>query len=212
MQKILKYIIVIILVVIIVVFVVSVNMRKEKKESIKNVLPSSSTKENTKSILPNSFTLELKADYTSSGATRNYNGKLTFLNSTLVNGSENYFVGQGGGCKTNCNRIAECLIKNQQWVDKTSGGKCEINTYVSLSKEGIEQQIKTKEILPIEDFNNCPHNSTCYQIVEPKVVEDQKIDCPIGKNFFNESCICPSPWNIRIGDLKNGFHCVGMPK
>lgn len=38
-------------------------------------------------------------------------------------------------------------------------------------------------------------------------------NCPIGGQvFFDQSCTCPAPWNIKIGNLQTGFNCVGMPK
>jgi len=40
----------------------------------------------------------------------------------------------------------------------------------------------------------------------------QELDCPTGKTFFEEDCVCPAPWNLRIGDPSQGFLCVGMPQ
>jgi len=145
--------------------------------------------------LPGAFTMELKGDYSSSGATRNYSGNVTFFNNILVNGLESYFVGEGGICKNNCNRTTECVIKEQQWVDKTSGEKCGINIYVSLTKEGIEQQISSKEILPVDDLDNCPHGSTCYKIVGNNFLSENKDNkenvCHDSSKYFVISRIDP---------------------
>ena len=50
-------------------------------------------------------------------------------------------------------------------------------------------------------------------ILQPLPASDvlKDVDCPVGKNFFDEICVCPSPWDIRIGNIENGFQCVGMP-
>ena len=114
------------------------------------------------SILPNSFTIEVYSNSSSSGGDRNYNGELTFRNGKLISGFQNYNVLQGGICATNCERKTECIIKNQQWVEK-NGGECTIKKYISLTKKEILQQIATKEIILSEDFNNC-HRLICYRI------------------------------------------------
>jgi hypothetical protein len=116
------------------------------------------------STIQNSSTyiIEVYSNNSSSGADRNYKGELTFLNSKLISGFQNYNVLQGGGCTTNCERKTECIIKNQQWIGK-NGDECTIEKYISLTKEGIEQQIKAKEIIPSEDFKNC-HSVVCYRI------------------------------------------------
>jgi len=113
--------------------------------------------------LPNSFTLNVKGDYTSSGAERNYEGTLAFTNNKLISGTESYTTWLGGGCQTDCNKKYKCIIKNQEWVDAVGGGVCEINDYVPLTRDEIEQQIKNGQLKP---FDNCGHLDTCYEIVK----------------------------------------------
>lgn len=108
------------------------------------------------------YTIEVYSNNSSSGADRNYNGELIFLNGELIRGFQNYNVSQGGGCTTNCEKKTECIIENQQWIGE-NGGECTIEKYISLTKEGIEQQIKAKEIIPSENFSNC-HRLICYRI------------------------------------------------
>lgn len=121
-------------------------------------------KEENNEILSDSFTIEMYGNYTSSGASRVYKGELTFVNNEVVNGSQSYSVGEGSICKENCNRITECIVKDQQWVDKINREKCGIDTFSSpLTKEGLIQQINEGKILPSEDIYQC-HYSTCYKI------------------------------------------------
>jgi len=47
-------------------------------------------------------------------------------------------------------------------VDETTGGECAVGKFISLTKEEIEQQIKTKEILPI---GQCGHLDLCYEVI-----------------------------------------------
>jgi len=77
-------------------------------------------------ILPSTFEIKLNGDYTSSGASRNYDAHLIFSNGLLVGGSENYSVGEGGVCRVNCNRKDSCIIKNKNWVDAAGGSECKI--------------------------------------------------------------------------------------
>lgn len=113
-------------------------------------------------ILPSNFQINLTGDLSSSGAQRNFDGSLLFLNNILVSGSENYFVGQGGGCTINCDRKDSCIIKDQKWVDSINGGNCKVPNYISLTKKGIEEQIKNKEIKRKEECTR----EICYEIIE----------------------------------------------
>ncbi len=116
-------------------------------------------------ILPDFFTIQLGADNSSSGASRKYNGELTFENNKLINGFQNYKVSPGR-CEegvTNCDRYTECIIKNQKWVDVKNKGECMIDPFVALTIDGIQKQINTKEIIYSENINSC-HYSTCYKI------------------------------------------------
>ena len=113
--------------------------------------------------LPNSFTLNVKGDYTSSGAERNYEGTLTFANNKLISGTESYSTWLGGGCQTDCNKKYKCIIKDQQWIDAAGGGVCEISNYIPLTRVEIEQQIKNGRL---KSFDNCGHLDTCYEIAK----------------------------------------------
>ena len=116
-------------------------------------------------------------NYSSSGADRIYSSKLTFIGNKLINGFQNYEVREGSTriCKENCNRITECIVERQQWVDKITGEKCTIDTFSApLTKEGIAQQIKDGEILPAEDIYQC-HYSTCYKIKEAGPAQTRQV-------------------------------------
>ena len=112
---------------------------------------------------PKFLTLNIKGDYTSSGAERNYKGTLTFANNKLISGTESYSTWLGGGCQTDCSKRYECIIEDQQWIESVSGGVCEINNYVPLTRDEIEQQIKNGQL---KSFSDCGHMDTCYEIVK----------------------------------------------
>lgn len=145
-------------------------------------------------ILSDSFTIEMYGNYSSSGADRNYQGELTFKNNKLISGSQNYSVGEGGNCKENCNRKTECLVKDQQWVDKTTGEKCEIlDTFSApLTKEELEQKIIAKEFVQSENFDDC-HSRICYKIKELDITDSKnnpkisKSDDPYGRYIGKDS-------------------------
>jgi hypothetical protein len=140
---------------------------------IKNskTIPVQNEKENN-NTLPDSFTIEMYGNYSSSGADRNYSSELTFIDNKISSGFQNYKVGEGSICKENCNRITECVVKDQKWVDKFTGGECMIDTFSApLTKEGIMQQIKEGKILLSENIYQC-HYSTCYKIKDEGIVSD----------------------------------------
>ena len=112
--------------------------------------------------IPSSFTINFERDQTSSGASRNYKANLTFIKGVLVGGSQTYYVGQGGGCTTDCERTTICKIVNQNWVDSVNGGECSIGSPVPLTIQGINQNIKSKEIKSMKD---CRHLDLCYEIM-----------------------------------------------
>ena len=112
-----------------------------------------------------SFIFKIKGDFTSSGAQRNYDASLTFINNILVEGTESYYVGQGGGCTNNCERINSCKILNGEWVDISGKSNCKTDYpfIPSITKNGIERQIESKELKPI---NKCGHLDLCYEIID----------------------------------------------
>jgi len=136
---------------------------KELKYEEKNI-PIKNTEENN-SILPDSFSMEMYGNYDSSGAGRTYQGELTFKNNEVISGSQVYIVGEGRNCQDNCNRKTECMVINQKWVDKNTGGGCTIDAFSTpLNKEGIIQKINESKFIQVEDLSNCKHAVTCYKI------------------------------------------------
>jgi hypothetical protein len=167
-----------------------------KKEVIDVPVP---TKEN---ILKMTF----RGDFTSSGATRNYEATLSFKDNILVSGTEKYFVGQGGGCTTNCDRTDTCKISNQKWVDSISGGVCKIEQYIPLTLEEIKEKIKIKEINPT---SNCGRFDICYEIISgdllsPIIPKENIITGVITKNQYIE-VTSPTPYQ----KISNPFRISG---
>ena len=108
-------------------------------------------------------TFNIKGDLTSSGAQRNYNASLMFIGNTLISGSETYYVGEGGGCTTNCEHKNRCIIINQKWVGSFFGSECKINySNISTTRIGIERQILSKDLKPMSE---CGHGDLCYEII-----------------------------------------------
>lgn len=126
-----------------------------------------------------SFILKIKGDFTSSGAQRNYDASLTFIDNVLVEGTESYYVGQGGGCTNNCERVNSCKIINGEWVDVSGGSNCKIDYpfIPSTTKEGIEKQIKLKEL---KSMYKCGHLDLCYEILDLSHINDGKPGYPGG--------------------------------
>jgi len=136
-------------------------------------------------INKSSFIIKIRGDLTSSGAQRNYNASLTFVDNILVEGIESYYVGQGGGCTTDCERIDSCTIINDEWVDASGTGNCKINYpfIPSTTKRGIEKQIKSKELKPID---KCGRLDICYEILDLSHINDGKPGYP-GGSMGNQS-------------------------
>ena len=124
-------------------------------------------------INKSSFVIQIRGDLTSSGAQRNYDASLTFVDNILIEGTESYYVGQGGGCTTDCERVDSCKILNGRWVDSGNGSDCRINYpfIPSTTKEGIERQIKSKELKPM---NKCGRFDICYEILDISRINDGK--------------------------------------
>lgn len=126
-----------------------------------------------------SFIIKIRGDFTSSGAQRNYDASLIFKNNVLVDGAESYYVGQGGGCKENCERINSCKIINGEWVDTTGLSNCNIDYpfIPATTREGIEEQIKSKDLTPM---NKCGHLDICYEILDLSHINDGRPGYPGG--------------------------------
>ncbi|MCX6795173.1 MAG: DUF333 domain-containing protein [Candidatus Falkowbacteria bacterium] len=77
---------------------------------------------------------------------------------------------------------------------------------------GGETFAVTNSVCTFKDGSKCStidlYNGKCVS----GQVSANSPTCPTGKKFFEENCSCPAPFNIRIGDVKIGFQCVGMPK
>lgn len=112
-------------------------------------------------IYSSSFTLKISGDYTSSGASRNYDASIVYKDGVAVSGTQTYFVGEGGGCQTNCNRTTTCNIVNQKWIDSISLEECSLGHNEYLSKAGVDAAIKEQKLKPI---SNCGHLDTCYEL------------------------------------------------
>jgi len=118
-----------------------------------------------------SFILKINGDFTSSGAQRNYDAKLIFIDNILTEGTESYYVGQGGGCTNDCERISSCSVLNGNWVDDNGGGNCKIDYpfIPATTKTGIEKQIKLGKIIP---STKCGHLDICYEILDLSHLND----------------------------------------
>jgi len=130
-------------------------------------------------INKSSFIIKISGDLTSSGAQRNYGAKLVFVDNVLTEGSEFYYVGQGGGCTADCERINSCNFLNNEWVDSSSKSNCKIDYpfIPSTTKKGIEKQIKLKELKPM---SKCGHLDICYEILDMSHINDGKPGYPGG--------------------------------
>ena len=130
-------------------------------------------------INKSSFIIKIRGDLTSSGAQRDYYSSLTFVNNILVEGTETYYVGQGGGCTTNCDRVNSCKILNGEWFDASGKSNCKIDYpfLPATTKKGIEKQIKSKELKPL---NRCGHLDLCYEILDLSHIDDGKPGGPGG--------------------------------
>lgn len=121
-------------------------------------------------INKSSFIIKITSDYQSSGGTeRKSNANLVFVGNKLVSGLQSYVVIPSPMCSGGpgeCGSSFECIAENEQWVDSTNKGKCNIPpdiSNISLTKKGIEQQIKKGEIKPLN--SNCTHGDLCYEII-----------------------------------------------
>lgn len=134
---------------------------------------------NSNKINKSSFIIKITSDYQSSGGTeRKYEANLTFVDNKLVSGSQSYVVIPSPMCSGgpgDCGGGFSCIVENGQWVDATNKGKCNIPpdiSNISLTKEGIEQQIKRGEIKPLN--SECTHGDLCYEILDLSHINDGK--------------------------------------
>ena len=126
-----------------------------------------------------SFIIKISGDFTSSGAQRNYNAELVFVDNTLTEGTETYYVGQGGGCTADCERTNSCKIVNGEWIDVSGKSNCNTDYpfIPATAKNGIEKQIELNELKPI---NKCGHLDLCYEILDLSHIDDGKPGGPGG--------------------------------
>lgn len=118
-----------------------------------------------------SFVIRITSDYQSSGGTeRKSEANLIFVDNKLVSGLQSYVIISSPMCSGGpgeCGGNFECVAENQQWIDSQNKGKCNMPPYlnnISLTKEGIEQQIKSGEIKSLN--SNCTHGDLCYEIIK----------------------------------------------
>lgn len=109
----------------------------------------------------NSYLFNIKGDYTSSGAQRDYTAKIIFYNNTLFEGTQTYSVGEGGGCTSNCDHVISCTAKNGVWVDVVTGGECSLSNQEFLTIDGLNNQINNNTI---KSTSECRHLDTCYEV------------------------------------------------
>ena len=82
--------------------------------------------------LPNSFNARIFGDFTSSGATRNYESNLIFIDGSLSQGEISYISADINDKKINL----KCVYKNNEWKDANSNGACQISS-PSYNKESL---------------------------------------------------------------------------
>lgn len=78
------------------------------------------------------------------------------------------------GSPYECGGIFECVAENQQWVDTQNKGKCNMPSdliNIPLTKDEIEQQIKSGKIKPLN--NDCTHGDLCYKITSGDDLRDE---------------------------------------
>lgn len=114
-------------------------------------------------IFRSSFTIKISGDFTSSGASRNYDANIVFRDNKVFSGSQKYFVGEGGGCRENCEHLTLCSIKDSKWVDSTTGGDCTLGKNEYLSKDSLVSLIKENKLKPMR---SCGHLDVCYEITK----------------------------------------------
>lgn len=113
----------------------------------------------TRDTLPPSFIAYFKADLTSSGGSREYTSEVTFKDGVPIKGVAHYTANTA----TSQHIEHECVVKAGEWVKVGSADRCEIPVVISLTKDGLEKQIQSGELVPAE---NCKHLQTCYNIVK----------------------------------------------
>ena len=148
------------IIIIILLLLVSILLLKNDNGVLeKNNL--SSDQQQIHTILPDSFKMKITGNFTSSGASRFYEEILTFANKNLITGNATYDSEDTYGKKIN----VTCMIKNQQWIDTKTNGACSdhiTSEATSITKEGLENQIKTGSIKPLG--STCGHDDLCYEL------------------------------------------------
>lgn len=112
-------------------------------------------------IVAPSFAINIKGDYTSSGASRAYNATIEYKDNEVIGGTQSFDLGQGGGCVSDCNKTTVCKIKDKKWIDSVTGNDCTLNGDEYLSKESLKSLIRDNKLIPMK---KCMHLDTCFEI------------------------------------------------
>ncbi len=93
--------------------------------------------------LPDSFTIKLTGDFTSSGAGRNYEATLVFVDKNLTEGEATYIVLGGNGV----DKTIHAKIVNGEWINTEDNKIWEDHLKINLAtKDGLENSINSDEI------------------------------------------------------------------
>ena len=120
---------------------------------------------------PGTFGVNIYADFTSSGASRNYNATLAFKENKLVDGWSRYGSDNINGIHIEHECIAD--LSSLTWIDAETNQTCDDslkiipandmqNQFVPLTKEGIQKLIDDGTLKPAE---KCLHGDICYEIL-----------------------------------------------
>lgn len=108
--------------------------------------------------VPHSFSITFEQDNSSGSGNRNSSGDLFFKNDMLTSGFIKYNASTIGSTVN-----YTCLVKDQTLVDQDTGIPCQATSPVSLSRNGIIDQIKNNLL---KTLDICEHGDICYKIHE----------------------------------------------
>jgi hypothetical protein len=126
----------------------------------------------TTSPQPGTFGIKIYADFTSSGASRNYNATLAFIEGKLVDGWSKYVSDDINGIHIEHECVAD--LSSMTWIDAKTNQTCDDslkiispgegieNVFVPLTKEGIQKIIDGGTLKPAE---KCLHGDICYDLL-----------------------------------------------
>ncbi len=103
-------------------------------------------------------------DSTSSGATRIYNAEISFKNGKVKSGYELTFIGQGGGCQSDCDSTKACIINDGNWINSLSSNREICDSNIPTNEKGLNKYILDNEIKKIKASEICTHYDMCYTL------------------------------------------------